>query len=104
MNILFSAFACEPGRGSEEGVGWNIPWAMSARHNVHVLTTPRHRDAIESYLGENPNPRLSFSYHDISPQALRWIRNSALWQLYYYVWQRRIFQWSDECVTAFAPD
>ena len=37
--ILLSAYACQPYRGSEEGVGWN--WALeliNRGHEVWVLT------------------------------------------------------------------
>ena len=38
MKVLMSAYACEPGKGSEPAVGWN--WALQAarRHEVWVLT------------------------------------------------------------------
>ena len=39
MKVLMSAFACCPGEGSEQGVGWN--WALEAGklgHDVMVLT------------------------------------------------------------------
>jgi len=29
MKILLSAFECEPGKGSEAGVGWGIAWALA---------------------------------------------------------------------------
>lgn len=67
MKILLSAFSCEPHRGSEEGVGWH--WAEGlARlgHDVHVLTHPRGRAAIERYMADHPQiASLRFHYIDI---------------------------------------
>lgn len=84
--ILLSAYACEPGRGSEPGVGWS--WAMeTARlgHQVWVLTRANNRTVIE----QQPVSRatnLKFLYYDLPPQMLRW---RALYgkRLYYILWQ-----------------
>lgn len=48
MNLLISAYACAPNRGSEHAVGW--AWVTEAHrlgHDVWVLASPAHRDAIE---------------------------------------------------------
>src|ERR1700686_5022098 len=48
LRILLSAYACEPGKGSEPGVGWH--WAVEmARlgHRVTVLTRQNNRAGIE---------------------------------------------------------
>jgi hypothetical protein len=48
LKILLSAFACEPNRGPELGVGWN--WALflaRAGQQVVVLTRFESRPAIE---------------------------------------------------------
>jgi glycosyltransferase involved in cell wall biosynthesis len=45
--VLLSAYACEPGKGSEPGIGWN--WACQIAnqgHEVTVLTQPRFLPAI----------------------------------------------------------
>ena len=51
MRLLLSAYACEPGRGSEPGVGWNWAIALAALgHDVWVLTRANNRDRIEQAL------------------------------------------------------
>ena len=52
MRILVSAYACEPGRGSEPGVGWHFAEEMSKRHSLTVVTRANNRSAIERS-GEN---------------------------------------------------
>ena len=87
MKILLSAFACEPNRGSEMGVGWN--WALSladAGHQVVVLTPSESRPAIErvtkaGLLGS----RLRFEYVDV-PKPLRWRARGPL-HLHVALWQ-----------------
>ncbi|MFA7429333.1 MAG: glycosyltransferase family 4 protein [Rhodospirillaceae bacterium] len=71
MNILVSAYACEPDRGSEPGQGWN--WAMAwagMGHRVWVLTCrAHHEDTIRKSLSTKPLPpeladRVRFIFHD----------------------------------------
>ena len=55
MNILISAYACEPNKGSEPGVGWNWAIELSKHHNVWVITRDNNKSTIESYIKENPS-------------------------------------------------
>ncbi len=57
-----SAYACEPHRGSEPGVGWNIAKGMARHNDVWVMTCSRHRPAIEAELQKHPVPGLHFVY------------------------------------------
>ena len=63
--VLISAYACEPQRGSEPGVGWH--WAVEAarHHDVWVLTRSAFRDAIERETARRPVPGLRFAYFDL---------------------------------------
>ena len=53
MNILVSAYACNPYKGSEEGVGWSWVNAISAYHDLWVITAAFHREDIESKVNES---------------------------------------------------
>src|SRR5208337_3472240 len=82
--ILLSAYACEPDRGSEPGVGWS--WAVELSqlgHQVSVLTRTDNRTAIE----RKPRPNLNFIYYDLP----RWMQvcrsNLGGKRLYYVLWQ-----------------
>ena len=90
MQILLSAFACAPGRGSEHGVGWEWPKALSeiCEHDVTVLTHARNRPAIEAYLASHPEMRVRFRYLD----GANWFGGlgSLGHYLFYYCWQVRI--------------
>jgi len=66
MRVLISAYACEPDRGGEPGVGWN--WSFhNARlgNDVVCLTLALWRPSIESYLQDNPIPDLRFEYVEV---------------------------------------
>jgi glycosyltransferase involved in cell wall biosynthesis len=91
MKILISAYACEPGRGSEPGVGWNIVKSLAQYHQVWVLTSRTHEAIIEKELSVNPTPNLSFIYLD----PLGWVYDWSVegkrphWDvhIHYYLWQ-----------------
>ena len=85
-----SAYACEPGKGSEPEVGWQWALQMARYHDVTVLTRENNREPIEKALvklqGGQPLPR--FVYHDRGPFILDLKRRAGLIKLYYVLWQR----------------
>lgn len=89
MKVLLSAYACEPGRGTEPGVGWNTAWEMAKFHEVWVLTRPDDgREVIEAELQRNPNPNLHFVYFTIPILGSLWKQgNSIAFLIHYYFWQ-----------------
>jgi glycosyltransferase involved in cell wall biosynthesis len=87
LNILLSAFACAPAKGSELGVGWNTARELANHHQVWVLTQGIHRPAIEAELARNPVPNLHFAYYDLPRWATWWHRGRLSKQPYYYLWQ-----------------
>jgi hypothetical protein len=77
MKILMSAYSCEPGKGSEPGVGWNFVRAVAKYHEVWVLTRPDEgREVIEAELARNPIPNLHFV---TSPANLGWWVEVEVW-------------------------
>jgi len=87
LRVLLSAYACEPGKGSEEGLGWNVAEEMARRHQVWVLTRTNNRAIIEDEIARNPEPNLRFVYYDLPRWARWWKRGGRGVQLYYYLWQ-----------------
>lgn len=94
MNLLLSAYACEPNKGSEPNVGWN--WAL--RHSnkyksVHVITRSNNKSGIDLYRIKNPsfNENIIFHYYDL-PKCFRLLKkgNKGV-HLYYFFWQIGIF-------------
>ncbi len=93
MKILISAYSCEPGRGSERGVGWNVAREVAKRHEVWVLTRPdESKDEIEAELKVNPNPNLHFVYCTLPfwQDSMRWGQSGAM-QIHYYLWQLQAY-------------
>lgn len=87
LRVLLSAYACEPHKGSEPGVGWN--WASQAarHHQVWVLTRANNRAAIEASLQQTPVPNLHFVYYDLPRWARFWKRGGVGIRPYYVLWQ-----------------
>lgn len=92
MKLLVSAYACEPGKGSEPGVGWNWVQALIRRgYQVHVITRSNNRENIEKDPASQ-HPSLTFHYHDLSASARRWKHRRGGIYLYYLLWQWGAYQ------------
>ncbi|MGA7931964.1 MAG: glycosyltransferase [Kovacikia sp.] len=88
MKVLLSAYACEPGRGTELGVGWNTVREVARYHEVWVLTRPDDgREAIEAELAHTPNPNLHFVYFTLPIWGTGWKWGQGAFQIHYYLWQ-----------------
>jgi glycosyltransferase involved in cell wall biosynthesis len=92
LRVLLSAYACEPHKGSEPGVGWN--WAAQAarHHQVWVLTRANNRAAIEASLQRTPVPNLRFVYYDLPRWARFWKRGGVGIRPYYVLWQAAVYK------------
>jgi glycosyltransferase involved in cell wall biosynthesis len=91
LHILLSAYACEPGKGSEPGVGWNAALEIAKHHDVLVITRANNRSVIEAWLERNPVPKLRFAYFDLPMWAMWWKRGPRGTRLYYYLWQIGVY-------------
>jgi glycosyltransferase involved in cell wall biosynthesis len=88
MRVLVSAYACEPGSGSEPGVGWT--WARAAAvagHEVWLVTRANNRSQIERALAREPSLSLVPYYFDLPRWWTRWKRGSRGARVYYVLWQ-----------------
>lgn len=92
MNIFIIAFACEPNRTSEPGVGWNIVGELAKRHELTVLTRCNNREDIEAYIAANPatsHCKIHWEYYDLAEWFHRLKKKMPCGiQLYQELWQR----------------
>lgn len=88
LAILLSAYACEPGLGSEQAVGWGWVTGLADRQkSVCVITRESNRRRIEAWLATNPMPNVRFVYFDL-PRFARWLKKKpGFGYLYYVAWQ-----------------
>ena len=86
MKVLISAYACEPGTGSEGGVGWHVVGELSRRHDLVVITRANNRAKIlgsdEEWVG-----RVEWVFHDPPRWLVFWKRGPRGVQLFYLIWQ-----------------
>jgi glycosyltransferase involved in cell wall biosynthesis len=88
-SVLLSAYACEPGKGSEPEVGWQWARQMARFHKVTVLTRANNEPAIAAALqGEGGPLSLRFIYHDLGSGWLRLKKRFGWHDGYYHLWQR----------------
>lgn len=86
-NLLISAYACEPLKGSEQGVGWNWVIQMAKYNNLHVITRANNKTLIQEYLPSALEERINFYYYDTN-DFLKSLKNKdkGLY-FYYFCWQ-----------------
>jgi len=86
--IFVSAYACEPGLGSEIGVGWHWVLEMSKYFELWVLTRESNRHTIEPWIAEHPEyARIHFLYFDLPKWARFWKKGLRGVRTYYNIWQ-----------------
>ena len=87
MKLLLSAYACEPGLGSEPSIGWNSVLQAARFHDVWVLTREANRKAVEQDPATAQLARVRFVYLDLPSWARFWKKGRRGLYLYYYLWQ-----------------
>jgi len=94
MKVLLSAYACEPGKGSEPEVGFRTLMAIAEEHDVWVFTRTNNLPSLETALERHPGrERIELIGHDVSGISLRLKKRSRLLaHLYYDRWQASLSQ------------
>lgn len=87
--IFVSAYACEPGLGSEIGVGWHWVLEMSKYFELWVLTRESNRHSIEPWITGHPEyAGIHFLYYDLPKWARFWKKGLRGVRTYYNIWQK----------------
>lgn len=88
LKIFVSAYACEPGLGSEIGVGWHWVLEMSKYFELWVLTRESNRHHIEPWIKGHPDYNgIHFLYYDWPKWARFWKKGLRGVRTYYNLWQ-----------------
>ena len=96
--ILVTAYAMDPYKGSEEGMGWNFVLQIARYQKVIVITRTNNGPNIRKSIAEHPGrqdlfDRIRFLYFDW-PYLLRWWKKGPLLSMiYFYGWQLSLAVW-----------
>jgi glycosyltransferase involved in cell wall biosynthesis len=91
LKILVSAYACEPQKGSEPGVGWNWVKQIARFHDVWVITRSNNKTPIEKALDNEPMKNVHWIYYDLPKWIRFWKKGERGVHIYYYLWQVAIY-------------
>jgi len=96
--ILVTAYAVNPYKGSEDGMGWNFILQIAKLNYVVAVTRKNNRTSIERYFDEHDElnelkQRITFLYFDWPQQLLWWKKGSLLSMIYFYFWQLSCAVW-----------
>lgn len=87
LKVLASAYACEPNKGSEPGVGWNWVKQIARFHDVWVITRKNNQYPIEKVLKQTHISNVHWVYYDWPFWTRFWKKGQRGIHLYYYLWQ-----------------
>lgn len=90
--ILATAYALDPFKGSEEGMGWHFTLQIARFNNVVVVTRKNNKEAVDTYLASHPelkslSDRIEFIYFDWLKWMIFWKKGPFLSMIYFYAWQ-----------------
>ncbi len=88
MNILYIAYSCSPYAGSEDKIGWCVPFESSKTNQVYVITKEEQREPIERYISTHSECNVQFYYVDI-PFFYKKIFKGFMYSGRLNVWNKR---------------
>lgn len=92
MKILLSAYACEPDKGSEPGIGFRTLVALADENDVWLLTRSNNIESLSKFLATDKflGSRVRLIGLDLSKFALRLKRLGPIGLMWYYDrWQKK---------------
>ncbi len=87
MKVLMSAYACEPGKGSEEGIGWNWARQVALRNECFLLTRRNNVEAVRATAKAEGLTTLHVIPYDLPYWMRFWKRKGRGAVAYFYLWQ-----------------
>ncbi|MBQ6816124.1 MAG: glycosyltransferase [Clostridia bacterium] len=88
LKIFVSAYACEPNKGSEIGVGWHWVLEMSKYFELWVLTRSNNQPPIEEYFSNHPEQdNIHWVYYDCPNFIKKFKKGIKGVRTYYTFWQ-----------------
>ena len=103
MNILYIAYSCSPYAGSEDKIGWSIPFESAKHNKVVVITKEEQRRGIEEFLSKNPVSNMEVHYVDI-PAIYKKLFKGFLYSGRLNIWHKRAFSLAEKYCARYSID
>lgn len=99
LKVLLCCYACDPGYGSEPGMGWNFAYHIARHHDVHVLVEEeKFKEKLLTFSAENPDAVSNITFHFLAKKRHRTLRK--IWPPSYYwfyrEWHKRAYAYARE--------
>jgi glycosyltransferase involved in cell wall biosynthesis len=96
--VLITAYAVNPYKGSEDGMGWNFILQAARFQKVIAVTRRNNGPHIARYLTDNPDVAalatgVEFRYFDLPAWTRWWKKGPLLSLIYFYMWQLGLALW-----------
>jgi len=96
--VLITAYAVNPYKGSEDGMGWNFILQAARFQKVIAVTRRNNGPHIARYLADNPAVAaqaagVEFRYFDLPAWTRWWKKGPLLSLIYFYMWQLGLAVW-----------
>lgn len=102
IKILYICYSCEPGKGSEPGVGWNVPYHFAIEYpdsKVFLLTKPSKKDKIQSFLESHHITNIIPLYYEL-PSSLKmfwgWMNEQMKYLLWQWLVRKHVEKWDEK--------
>ncbi|PTB88652.1 hypothetical protein C9994_17670, partial [Marivirga lumbricoides] len=85
-----TAYAVNPFKGSEDGMGWNFIYQIARFQKVIAITRENNRPHIEKYMEQTPDEvynNIQFYYFDLPYWMRFWKKGGRGAMLYFWMWQ-----------------
>ena len=90
MKRLYIAYSCNPFAGSEDKIGWCVPYESAKTNKVYVVTKEEQREPIEKYLQTHVLENIEFYYVDI-PNFYKKVFKGFMYSGRLNIWNKRAF-------------
>ena len=95
LKVLLGCYACDPGYGSEPGMGWNFVSNIARHHDVHAIVEEgEFKETLTKFAAEHPDKVQNITFHFVHRTHHETLRKfwppSYYW--FYRSWHRRAYK------------
>ena len=95
LKVLLGCYACDPGYGSEPGMGWNFVSNIAKYHDVHAIVEKgEFEETLTRFVAEHPKAVQNITFHFVPRTHHNTLRK--IWPPSYYwfyrAWHRKAYK------------